>query len=78
MAMLPRMKAATFYGLVLIVWPSLFEERRRVILAAGMMGVRSRVQCEGEVIARHDAHQRLLPERANITGPATKRLPRSR
>jgi error-prone DNA polymerase len=34
----------------LIVWPSLFEERRRVILAAGMMGVRGRVQREGEVI----------------------------
>jgi error-prone DNA polymerase len=34
----------------LIVWPSLFEERRRVILAAGMMGIDGRVQREGEVI----------------------------
>jgi error-prone DNA polymerase len=34
----------------LIVWPSLFEERRRVILSAGMMGIRGRVQREGEVI----------------------------
>ncbi|MDJ0391055.1 error-prone DNA polymerase [Roseomonas sp. E05] len=34
----------------LIVWPSLFEERRRVILSTGMMGCRGRVQREGEVI----------------------------
>ncbi|MDJ0391041.1 OB-fold nucleic acid binding domain-containing protein [Roseomonas sp. E05] len=34
----------------LIIWPSLFEERRRVILSAGMMGIRGRVQREGEVI----------------------------
>jgi error-prone DNA polymerase len=34
----------------LIVWPSLFEERRRVILSAGMMGICGRAQREGEVI----------------------------
>jgi error-prone DNA polymerase len=34
----------------LILWPTLFEERRRVILSAGMMGCRGRVQREGEVI----------------------------
>jgi DNA polymerase III alpha subunit len=34
----------------LVVWPSLFERQRRVILSASMMGVRGRVQKEGEVI----------------------------
>ncbi|KAA2233141.1 error-prone DNA polymerase [Salinarimonas soli] len=33
-----------------IVWPQLFERRRRLILSAAMMGVRGRVQREGEVI----------------------------
>ena len=34
----------------LIVWPSLFERQRRVILSAGMLACRGRVQREGEVI----------------------------
>ena len=34
----------------LIVWPSLFEQQRRVILAAGLLGCRGRVQREGEVL----------------------------
>lgn len=34
----------------LIVWPDLFEKFRRVILSASMLGVRGRVQKEGEVI----------------------------
>jgi error-prone DNA polymerase len=34
----------------LIIWPSVFEEQRRVILSAGMMGINGRVQREGEVI----------------------------
>ena len=40
----------------LIVWPSLFERQRRLILSAGMIGVRGRVQREGDVmhvIAEH-------------------------
>ena len=34
----------------LIVWPSVFERQRRIILAAGMIACRGRVQREGEVI----------------------------
>jgi len=34
----------------LIVWPSLFERQRRLILSAGMIAARGRVQREGEVI----------------------------
>lgn len=34
----------------LIGWPSLFEKQRRVILSAGMMGCRRRLQREGDVI----------------------------
>jgi hypothetical protein len=34
----------------LIVWPSLFERQRRLVFSAGMMGVRGKVQREGEVI----------------------------
>nr|WP_315458007.1 error-prone DNA polymerase [uncultured Sphingorhabdus sp.] len=34
----------------LVVWPSLFEKHRRVVLGSSMMGVRGQVQREGEVI----------------------------
>ncbi|MDH7640255.1 error-prone DNA polymerase [Sphingomonas oryzagri] len=41
----------------LVVWPDLFEKHRRVVLGAMMMGVRGRVQREGDVI--HVIAQRL-------------------
>lgn len=41
----------------LVVWPDLFEANRRVVLGASMMGVRGRVQREGDVI--HVVAQRL-------------------
>jgi error-prone DNA polymerase len=34
----------------LIVWPSLFDRQRRIVLSAGMLACRGRVQKEGEVI----------------------------
>jgi error-prone DNA polymerase len=34
----------------LIIWPSLFERQRRLILSASMIGCRGKVQREGEVI----------------------------
>jgi error-prone DNA polymerase len=34
----------------LVIWPSLFERQRRLILSAGMMAVRGKVQREGDVI----------------------------
>jgi error-prone DNA polymerase len=33
----------------LVIWPSLYERQRRIILAAGMIAVQGRVQREGEV-----------------------------
>jgi error-prone DNA polymerase len=34
----------------LVIWPSLYERQRRIILAAGMISVKGRVQREGEVV----------------------------
>ena len=34
----------------LIIWPSVFERQRRLILSASMIGCRGKLQREGEVI----------------------------
>jgi len=34
----------------LVVWPTLFEKQRRVVLSAAMLGVDGRVRREGEVV----------------------------
>ena len=34
----------------LVVWPGLFERRRRLVLSATMLAARGRVQREGEVV----------------------------
>ncbi len=34
----------------LVIWPKLFEQQRRVVLTAGMLGVDGRIQREGEVV----------------------------
>jgi DNA polymerase III alpha subunit len=34
----------------LVVWPSLFERQRRVVLSAGMMAARGKIQREGAVV----------------------------
>ena len=41
----------------LVIWPDLFEKHRRVVLGASMMGVRGRLQREGDVT--HVIAQRL-------------------
>ena len=41
----------------LIVWPSVFEQQRRVILGASMLAVQGRIQREGDVV--HLIAQRL-------------------
>ncbi|TZG25752.1 error-prone DNA polymerase [Sphingomonas montanisoli] len=41
----------------LVIWPDLFEKHRRVVLGSSMMGVRGRLQIEGEVV--HVIAQRL-------------------
>ena len=32
----------------LVVWPKVFEAYRRIVMGARLMGVRGRIQCEGE------------------------------
>jgi error-prone DNA polymerase len=34
----------------LVIWPSLYEKQRRIILSAGMIAVYGRIQREGEVV----------------------------
>ncbi len=34
----------------IVIWPKVFEKNRRTILSAGMLGVRGRIQREGDVI----------------------------
>jgi error-prone DNA polymerase len=34
----------------LVIWPSLYEKQRRIILSAGMIAVHGRIQREGEVV----------------------------
>ena len=51
----------------LVIWPKVFEHQRRVILSAGMIAVRGRIQREGEVVhlvAHHLAD--LSPELASV------------
>jgi len=50
----------------LVVWPKVFERFRRTILSAGMLGVRGRIQREGEVV--HLVAQRLTDLSAELSG----------
>ncbi|OWV98005.1 hypothetical protein ATY79_21900 [Rhizobium sp. R693] len=34
----------------IVVWPTLFEKRRRVVLGSSMMAINGRIQREGEVV----------------------------
>jgi error-prone DNA polymerase len=46
----------------LVIWPSLFEKQRRVVLAAGMIECQGQVQREGDVI--HLVAHRLVDHSA--------------
>jgi len=41
-----------------VVWPSLFERQRRILMTAAMMGIHGKIQREGEVV--HLVAQRLF------------------
>jgi error-prone DNA polymerase len=50
----------------LVIWPSLFEKQRRIILSAGMIAVHGRIQREGEVVHLVAQHlSDLSPELAS-------------
>jgi error-prone DNA polymerase len=50
----------------LVIWPSLYERQRRIILAAGMIAVQGRIQHEGEVV--HLVANHLTDLSANLAG----------
>src|SRR5947199_1622242 len=53
----------------LIVWPSVFEANRGIVLGASMLGCRGKVQREGEVIHLIVEHLRdLSPDLKLISG----------
>ena len=52
----------------IVVWPSLFEKRRRVVLGSSMMAINGRIQREGEVV--HLVAQQLFDLSADLSGLA--------
>src|SRR5215203_5820657 len=50
----------------LIVWPSLFEKQRRLVLSARMIGCRGKVQREGQVIPTAFISDRRAPSRGGL------------
>ena len=51
-----------------VVWPSLFEKRRRVVLGASMMAINGRIQREGDVV--HLVAQQLFDLSADLSALA--------
>jgi error-prone DNA polymerase len=51
-----------------VVWPSLFERRRRIVLGSSMMAINGRIQREGEVV--HLVAQQLFDLSADLSGLA--------
>ncbi|MBY5543619.1 PHP domain-containing protein [Rhizobium leguminosarum] len=64
----------------LVVWPTLFEKRRRVVLGSSMMAINGRIQREGEVV--HLVAQQLFDLSGDLVGLADRdeefRLPAGR
>jgi error-prone DNA polymerase len=59
----------------LIVWPSLFERQRRLVLSAGMIGCRGKVQREGDVIHLIAEHLIDLTDLLNSVGSRDEMFP---
>jgi error-prone DNA polymerase len=63
-----------------VVWPSLFERRRRIVLGSSMMAINGRIQREGEVV--HLVAQQLFDLTGDLSGLADRdeafRLPTGR
>jgi error-prone DNA polymerase len=64
----------------IVVWPTLFEKRRRIVLGSSMMAINGRIQREGEVV--HLVAQQLFDLTADLSGLADRdtvfRLPAGR
>jgi error-prone DNA polymerase len=50
----------------LVIWPSLYERQRRIILTAGMIAAQGRIQREGEVV--HLVASQLTDLSADLAG----------
>jgi OB-fold nucleic acid binding domain len=59
----------------LIIWPSVFERQRRLILSASMIGCRGKVQREGEVIHVIAEHLTDLSQLLRGVGEREEALP---
>jgi error-prone DNA polymerase len=49
-----------------VIWPSLYERQRRIILAAGMISVQGRIQRQGDVV--HLVANHLTDLSADLAG----------
>lgn len=54
----------------LVVWPTLFEKRRRVVLGSSMMAINGRIQREGEVV--HLVAHQLFDLSGDLAGLADR------
>jgi error-prone DNA polymerase len=54
----------------LVIWPSLYERQRRIILAAGMIAAQGRIQREGEVV--HLVANQLSDLSAELAGAGAR------
>jgi error-prone DNA polymerase len=57
----------------LVIWPSLYEKQRRIILTAAMLGINGKVQREGEVV--HVIAQRLTDLSADLASVGQRHTP---
>ena len=55
-----------------VVWPSLFEKRRQVVLGSSMMAINGRIQREGDVV--HLVAQQLFDLSSDLTGLADRHV----
>ncbi|TAV74737.1 error-prone DNA polymerase [Rhizobium leguminosarum] len=53
-----------------VVWPTLFERRRRIVLGASMMAINGRIQREGDVV--HLVAQQLFDLSGDLSGLADR------
>lgn len=54
----------------IVVWPKLFEKRRRVVLGASLMAINGRIQREGDVV--HVVAQQLFDLSSDLSGLADR------
>ncbi|NKQ88719.1 error-prone DNA polymerase [Rhizobium ruizarguesonis] len=54
----------------IVVWPSLFEKRRRVVLGSSMMAINGRIQREGDVV--HLVAQQVFDLSGDLSGLADR------